>query len=97
MLPQQSLCKVVREVPDNIAQEKPLYNVALIFFSQNCTGKNPRQCRPRGCRQQCTRKILCNVVLILLRQQFALKKTLCNVVREVPDDIVYEKIMCNVV
>ena len=35
---------------------------------QHCTSKNPMQCCSRGSRQLCIKKVLCNVVLILLGQ-----------------------------
>ena len=49
------------------------------------------QCCPRCSRQHCIRKILRNVVLILLGQHCT-GKTLCNVVPEAPNNIAQEKI-----
>ena len=48
----KTLSNVVQETPDNIAQEKNLFNVVLILLAQHCTGK----------------KLVFNVVLILLGQ-----------------------------
>ena len=38
------LFNVVQESPDNIAQEKMLLSIALIFLGQHCTAKVPVQC-----------------------------------------------------
>ena len=51
------------------------------------------QCCPRGSRQHCMKKILCNFALILLVRQV---KTLSHVVQEAPDKFASEKILCNV-
>ena len=45
------------------APEKILFNVVLILLGQHCTGQNPMQCCAKGSRQNCTRKIQCNIVL----------------------------------
>ena len=37
-------------------------------MGQHCTGQNPMQYCPRGFRQHCVKKILCNFALILLGQ-----------------------------
>ena len=38
----KSLCNIVQEAPDIIAQEKFLFNFVLILLGQHCTGKqNP--------------------------------------------------------
>ena len=74
-----------------------LHNAALILSRQHYTGKNLKQCCTRGSRQQCTGKILFNVVIILLRQHCTWKKTLCNVVQEARDNITHEKILFNIV
>ena len=52
----KTLSSVVVEALVNNAQEKILFNVVLILLAQHCTGQNPMQCCPRGCRQQCTGK-----------------------------------------
>ena len=65
----QTLCNVVQEAPDNIAQEKKiLINVVLIPLGQYSTGKNLMQFCPRDSSQHSTRKILISVFLILLGQ-----------------------------
>ena len=54
--------------PDNIAQEKILFNVVLILFGEHCTGKtlcNVVQLAPDNIAPE---KFLFNVVLILLEQ-----------------------------
>ena len=38
----KTLRNVALEAPDNIAQEKILFNVALIFLEQHCKGKRFR-------------------------------------------------------
>ena len=71
----KTLCNIVPEAPDNIAQEKVLFNVVLkllhmshCHMGQHCTCQNPMQSCLRGCRQLCTRKSMFNVVLTLLGQ-----------------------------
>ena len=71
----------VQETPDNIAQEKILFNVVLILLGQHCTGKIYVQCCPRGSRQYSAGKKLVRW---------------CNV-QEAPDNIAQEKILFNVV
>ena len=64
----KSFCNVIKTAPDNIAQEKIVFNVALIFLGQHCTGKtlyNVVQKPPGNIRPK---KILFNVALILLGQ-----------------------------
>ena len=63
-----TLDNVVLEAPDNIAQEKILFNVVLILLGQDCTGKSLVRFCPRASRQHCTGNILFNGVLILLGQ-----------------------------
>ena len=56
-----TLCNVVREAPDNIAQEKILRilrNVVLLLLGQHCTRQKPLQCCLRGSRQHCIRENL---------------------------------------
>ena len=56
-----TLCNVVREAPDNIAQEKILRilrNVVLLLIGQHCTRQKPLQCCLRGSRQHCIRENL---------------------------------------
>ena len=84
-----TLCNVVEEAPDNIAQEKILFNVVLLLLKQHCTCKNLEQCCPRYYRQDCTGKILFYVAVILL--SIAQVKTLFNVAQETPENIVQEK------
>ena len=36
----KTLCNVVQEAPENIAQEKIMFNVVLILLEQHCRGKN---------------------------------------------------------
>ena len=74
-LHRKSLCNIVPEALDNIAQEKILFNVVLkllhmshCHMGQHCTCQNPTQICLRGCRQLCTRKSMFNVVLTLLGQ-----------------------------
>ena len=35
----KTLCNVVQEAPDNMAQEKVLCSVVLILLAQHCTGE----------------------------------------------------------
>ena len=42
----KALCSDVHLAPDNIAQEKILFNVVIIFLGQYCIGKNFVQCYP---------------------------------------------------
>ena len=69
----KTLCNVVPEAPDNNPPEKRLFNVALILSGQHCTDQNTMQCCPKGSRQHCTRKTLCNIVLILLDKRLQTK------------------------
>ena len=64
----KNLCHVVSEDPDNIAQEKILWNDVVILLGQHCIGQSPMQCISRGSRQHCIKKVRCNFVLILLKQ-----------------------------
>ena len=67
----KTLCNVVQEAPDNIAQVKILFNFVLILLGQHCTGKNPVQFCPNTLRTILHRKkILFNFVLILLGQHY---------------------------
>ena len=69
----QFSCAILPQIYlDNIAQEKILFNVLLILLG-HCTGKSLVQCCPRGSRQQCTKKIMFNHVLILLGQHYTSK------------------------
>ena len=36
----KTLCNVVQEAPENIAQEKIMFNVVLILLEQHCRGKS---------------------------------------------------------
>ena len=58
----------------NITQLNVLYSLVSDVFGKRCTGK----------------KILCNVVLILL-EQHCTSETFCNVVLKAPDNIASEK------
>ena len=81
-------------------------------MGQHCTGQNSVQCCPRGSRQLCIRKILCNVALILLEQhytdqnlmqccprcsrQHCIRKILCNVALILLGQHYIGKTLCNV-
>ena len=83
--------------------KKMLCNFALILLGQHCTGKNLMQCCLKGSRQHCIRKNSVQCCLNTLgttlhrTKPYAQDKTLCNVVREAPDNTVSEKVLCNVV
>ena len=64
----------VLEVTNNNAQEKS-WQQCYLLLGQHCTGQNPMQCCPNNSRQYCTRKIMCNIDLILLKQQYTRKNT----------------------
>ena len=76
----KTLCNIVQGASDNNAQEKILFNVALILLGQHCTGKNPVQF--------CLNTFAWNNI--------ALVNILCNVALETTDNIAQEKILFNV-
>ena len=50
------VCNVFGEAPDNIGQEKIMFNVVLILLGQHYLGQNLMQYCPRGSRQHCVRQ-----------------------------------------
>ena len=70
---------------------------------QHCTWRFPLQCCLEPLGQLAQGFDLCNVASKELRQNWTGKdnitpaRTLCNIVREVPNNIAHEKFLCNVV
>ena len=60
----KTLCNVAQEIPDNIAQEKILFNIVLILLGRHCTGKSLVQCCPRSPYNIAQEQTQCNVVRI---------------------------------
>ena len=87
------------------SRKKPV--IALIVLGQHCIVKNPMQYCLRGSRQHVIKKFLCKFTLTLLTTlhkkksnamlskyswvNIAQLKTLCNFVRESPDNIALKK------
>ena len=88
---------VVLEARDNTAQEKVLFNVALIVLRQHCRGISLMQCCSRGSQITLHMKISSWIMLQYSWNNIAQAKSPCNVAQEAPDNIAQEKIQCNVV
>ena len=94
----KTLCSIVQEAPENIAQEKILFNVVSVLLGQHCAGKNPVQYCPWGSRQQCTGKNPVQSCLNTFGDNITQVKILwCVVQQETPENIAQEKILFNVV
>ena len=86
-----TLCNIAQEATDNIAQEKILFNVVLIFLGQHCTGKTLCNIAQEASGNIAQEKIFFNDALKYSRVNIAQVDTLYDVALEAPDKNALEK------
>ena len=71
--------------------------LVLITLAQQCTGQHPMQCCAKGSKYDWIRKNSYAIFSKYSLDNIANVKTLCNVARDAPGNIAYEKILCSFV